>query len=308
MRAGRPGFAAPGGHPCRGSGALPFLARPEVCEVALERLPLGLVSWIKSVHDGGRAGRAARARPGPGGTALTRRSSPEKEGSCGSRPPAPAGGGVRGLWGGPEAESGGGPGAGRGRALCRVPAAQARVALRPGARWLRRPHHGVGPRGVRTQWRPAPRLTGLPGRLGKPRPARAAVRFWPARALSGPCAGCSPGTWGLRPAARRFRTAGCRGPCAPCRQSERWPRGSGHPGRGEGPAGRRPRGAARWRGLGATFPRLPLQALTSAPASPPAAARPGAQDPSLRAPGQQRADGYVTRRVHRDCTIRCVPR
>ncbi|VCW79145.1 unnamed protein product, partial [Gulo gulo] len=54
------------------------------------------------------------------------------------------------------------------RALSRVPAAQARAALGPGARWLWRPHHGVGPRGVRTQRRPAPRLAWLPGRLAIP--------------------------------------------------------------------------------------------------------------------------------------------
>lgn len=35
---------------------------------------------------------------------------------------------------------------------------------------------------------------------------------------------------------------------------------------------------------------------------------PGRAGSSLRAPGQQRADGYVTRRVHRDRSICCVPR
>lgn len=206
--------------------------------------PLASFHGLK-VSTTGQSGRAAaRARPGCWGTAPPPLPSPEREGSGGSCVPAPARGGVRGRRGV--------AGAWRGRARSRVPAAPAPAALSPGARRLWRPHHGVAPRGVRAQRRPAPRLARLPGRLGKPRSARAAVRSWPAPALSGPRARCSPGTWGRRRlrAASALRGAGASRAVSP----------SGGPGAPATPAGARvrPGGAhAEPRGGGAWAPPSP---------------------------------------------------
>lgn len=125
------------------------------------------------------------------------------------------------------------------------------------------PRHGLNPRGLRAQRRPAPGLARLSGPLGKPLPPHP-VRPWPVPALwaSRPRL---PGTYGRRPAARRvplWAGGGRRAPCAlQLTHTRRNPRGG--PGAPATPAGER--GAGRAAGL----PSGPGQGCPSLPTTRP---------------------------------------